>query len=177
METLPGDQGWGKPLPAWGKIKAILEELQGFFHLSTGHGHTGTADDGPQIDTEGIADDALSTDAAGRAKIADGYFDETTVDAKFGAGAIDGDRLKAGGVTKGEVGYKSIAVTVTTGQASGSSAADPDLVDGDILGIYSTGNQDQYVDNVVLNGDGSVTVTLAAAATADNAFKVVVLKP
>jgi len=73
-------------------------------------------------------------------------------------------------------GYKSVAITVTAGATSGSSAADADLVGGEILGIYPTGNQDQLVDNVVLNANGSITVTLAAAATANNTFRVVVLR-
>lgn len=80
-------------------------------------------------------------------------------------------------VTKSKIGYTAVAVTVALGAATGSSAADAALVGGEILGIYPTGNQDQLVDNVVLNGDGSVTVTLAANATADNTFKVVTLKP
>lgn len=56
MESLPGDQGWGKPNPDWKKIKAIFSELQGFFHLSTGHKHTGGADDAPKIDANGLVD-------------------------------------------------------------------------------------------------------------------------
>ena len=72
---------------------------------------------------------------------------------------------------------KSVAVTVAATQTSGSSAADPDLVNGVVLGMHPTGNQDQYVDNVALNADGSVTITLAATATANNTFKVIVAKP
>jgi hypothetical protein len=86
-------------------------------------------------------------------------------------------KLDATGITKTKLGYKTVSVTVTAAATSGSSAADSDLVGGEILGCYSTGNQDQFVDSVVLNADGSVTVTLAAAATADNTFNVVVLKP
>lgn len=71
----------------------------------------------------------------------------------------------------------SVSVTVAATATTGSSAADPTLVGGTILGVYPTGNQDQLIDNVVLNANGSVTVTLAAAATADNTFTVVVLKP
>lgn len=85
--------------------------------------------------------------------------------------------IGAGKVSKPELGYIAVAITVAAAAATGSSAADPLLVGGEILGIYPTGNQDQFVDNVVLNGDGSVTVTLAANATANNTFKVVVLKP
>jgi len=89
---------------------------------------------------------------------------------------ITGDLLD-NEVTKPKIAYKTVSVTVATGATSGSSAADSDLVNGEIFGFMPAGNQDQFVDNVVLNADGSVTVTLAAAATADNVFKIVVLKP
>jgi len=80
-------------------------------------------------------------------------------------------------VTAAKLAEKVVAVTVVAGATSGSSAADPELVGGRILGYYSTGNQDQLVDSVALGADGSVTITLAAAATADNTFNVVVAKP
>ena len=94
METLPNDQGWGKPTPNWKKIKAIFVELQGFFHLSTGHTHKGTAADSPKLDKDGLAADALAADATGRAIIQTDFFDEATVDDTFAAAAIDSDRLK-----------------------------------------------------------------------------------
>jgi len=80
-------------------------------------------------------------------------------------------------VTAAKLAEKVVAVTVPAGATSGSSAADPELVGGRILGYYSTGNQDQLVDSVALGADGSVTITLAAAATANNTFNVVVAKP
>jgi len=93
------------------------------------------------------------------------------------SGGIQTADLASGAVTKAKLGYKVVTVTVASGATSGSSAADSELVGGEILGIYPAGNQDQFVDNVTLNSDGSITVTLAAAATDDNTFKVVVLKP
>ena len=69
---------------------------------------------------------------------------------------------------------KTVTVTVAAGNTSGSSSADPDLIGGTILGYYPAGNQDQFVSVVELGSDGKVTVTLAAAATEDNTFKVVV---
>lgn len=81
-----------------------------------------------------------------------------------------------GKAVKDAVSYKAVAITVTAAATSGSSAADADLKDGVIIGSYPTGNQDQHIDSVVLNADGSVTVTLAAAATANNTFNVVVLR-
>jgi len=93
------------------------------------------------------------------------------------AGSVGTADIANDAVTAGKLGEKAVDVDVAAGATSGSSAADPDLVGGEILGIYPDGNQDQLVDSVVLNADGSVTVTLAAAATAVNSFKVVVAKP
>ena len=87
-----------------------------------------------------------------------------------------GDLAVLSNVKKGQLSYKSVAVTVSTGNSSGSSSNDADLVGGEILGIYPTSNQDQFVDSVALDVNGAVTVTLAANATADNVFKVVVLR-
>lgn len=91
--------------------------------------------------------------------------------------SVGTDELIDGAATKPKIGYKAVDITVSAAATSGSSAADSELVGGEIIGIYPTGNQDQLIDNVVLNADGSVTITLAAAATADNTFRVVVLKP
>lgn len=70
--------------------------------------------------------------------------------------------------------YKLVEVTVALGETVGVSAADTDLVGGAILSITPATNQDQFVDNVELETDGVVTVTIAAAATADNVFNVMV---
>ena len=75
-----------------------------------------------------------------------------------------------------EVTIKTVEVTVTAGQVTGASAVDPDLVDGEIIGIISATNQDQFIDDVALGAGGAVTVTLGAAATADNVFTVAVQK-
>jgi len=101
----------------------------------------------------------------------------TTGAVTIASNAVTTSKLNANAVTKAKFGYKSVAVTVSTGNSSGASAADADLVAGLMIGILPTGNQDQFVDNVVLGADGSVTVTLAAAATADNTFNVIVMKP
>jgi fructose-1,6-bisphosphatase len=92
-------------------------------------------------------------------------------------GAVTTAKLASEAATKSKIGYKVVAVTVAADSNSGSSDADADLVGGQIIGIYPTGNQDQFVTNVTLNANGSVTVTLAGNATNDNTFNVVVLKP
>ena len=73
--------------------------------------------------------------------------------------------------------YKVVSVTVLATATSWASSADAELVWGKVIGIVPAGNQDQFVDNVVLTSSTwVVTVTLAAAATADNVFKVTVAR-
>jgi hypothetical protein len=71
---------------------------------------------------------------------------------------------------------KEVAITVLAAAATGTNTADVELIGGKIVGIVPTGNQDQFVDNVELSAAGLVTVTLAANATADNTFNVVVAR-
>jgi len=71
---------------------------------------------------------------------------------------------------------KEVSVSVANTQTVGSSAADVELQGGFIIGYHPASNQDQHIDNMVLNADGSVTITLAAAATATNYFTVIVIR-
>ena len=73
-----------------------------------------------------IAEAKLAADAVTAAKIKDGE--------------VKASEIAAGVVSKAKLGYKSVAVSVAATATSGSSAADADLVGGEILGYYSTGN-------------------------------------
>lgn len=73
--------------------------------------------------------------------------------------------------------FTSVDVTIALGADTGSSAADPTLVGAGILGFYPKSGNDQPVESVTLNGDGSVTVVTAAVETAEAKFKVIVSKP
>lgn len=81
--------------------------------------------------------------------------------AKLVGARIDGKQFVTKAVT--------VAPAATTGTAT--------VVAGSrVLGIVPAGNQDQLVDNVAISGT-TLTVTLAAAATAANQFNVTVLEP
>jgi len=69
---------------------------------------------------------------------------------------------------------KVVAITVLAAAATGTNTADVELIGGKLVGVLPTGNQDQFVDNVELSAAGLVTVTLAANATANNTFNVIV---
>lgn len=73
---------------------------------------------------------------------------------------------------KKNLGFETVDVTVASGSASGTAEA---TFGDEIIGVVPTGNQDQFVDNVAISGT-TVTVTLAANATADNTYKVTLLK-
>jgi hypothetical protein len=81
-----------------------------------------------------------------------------------------------GSVTSGKLAIKAATVTVLAAAATGSSAADATLEGGFLVGCHPASNQDQHVDNVVLNANGSITVTLAANATANNVFSCKAIK-
>jgi len=81
-------------------------------------------------------------------------------------------KRKAGKLVQSDIGYEVVAVTVVATAASGTGTCTTGSI---VLGYYPTGNQDQLVDNIAISGT-TVTVTLAAAATADNTFNVVCLK-
>lgn len=85
--------------------------------------------------------------------------------------------LMPGVVTAGKLAIKATTVTVAGTATTGSSAADPDLAGGFLVACTPAGNQDQLMDNAVLNGDGSITITLGAAATGTNTFRCTALKP
>lgn len=70
------------------------------------------------------------------------------------------------------INLKTVAVTVASAATTGTATV---KAGARILGIVPAGNQDQFVDNVALIGT-TLTVTLSAAATAINSFKVTVLE-
>lgn len=82
-----------------------------------------------------------------------------------------------GTVTAGKLAVVATTVTVALGAATGSSAADPSIAGGFLIACTPAGNQDQFLDNAVLNADGSITLTLAANAVAINTFRCASLKP
>jgi hypothetical protein len=71
---------------------------------------------------------------------------------------------------------KITEITIAAEATSGSSAADADLVGGEILGFFGSTNIDQIVKTVTLAENGAITVTLLAAATAENKINVAVQK-
>lgn len=111
-----------------------------------------------------------------RGNVMAGFLSKTELEALV-TGSVQTEDIADGAVSAAKVAYKTVAVTVAAAASSGSSAADGELEGGEIAGYYSTGNQDQLVDSVALNADGSITITLADAATADNTFNVVVARP
>lgn len=72
--------------------------------------------------------------------------------------------------------FTVVSITVASGASSNASAANAALVGGTIIGVYPTSITDETLKSVVLNGDGSVTVTLTGNGTGSNAYNVVVIK-
>lgn len=81
--------------------------------------------------------------------------------------------IAAKGVAVGTGKIATKTVTITAGNPSGTATV---VASSIILGAYPAGNQDQFIDNVAIDTT-TLTVTLAANATANNVIKVVVLEP
>lgn len=78
------------------------------------------------------------------------------------------------GTIKGDIkdAFEVVEVTVAANQTTGTGTVTAGSI---ILGYYPISNQDQFVDSIAVS-ETTLTITLAAAATADNKFKVVLLK-
>ena len=87
-------------------------------------------------------------------------------------GAVGNSELANAAVSKAKLSYEVVAITVAAAATSGTGTCTSGSI---ILGYYPTGNQDQLVDSVAVSAT-TVTITLAAAATAANTFNVVLLK-
>ncbi|MFB6518584.1 hypothetical protein [Streptomyces sp. NPDC056401] len=88
-----------------------------------------------------------------------------------GAQVDDTEKARIAAAATGKLVVKN--VTVNAGSPTGTVT----VVAGSVpIGIVPSGNQDQYVDNVAVSAT-TLTVTLAANATANNTFKVTVLEP
>ena len=86
-------------------------------------------------------------------------------------GTIKGE-INDAAVTASKLSYEVVEVTVSANETTGTATVTAGSV---ILGCYPKSNQDQFIDSVAV-ADTTVTVTLAASATADNVFNVVLLK-
>jgi len=94
------------------------------------------------------------------------------ITAKIDDGAVTTTQLGTAAVTAPKLSYEVVEVTVATGQTTGTGTVTAGSI---ILGYYPISNQDQFVDSIAVS-ETTLTITLAAAATADNKFKVVLLK-
>ena len=94
------------------------------------------------------------------------------VTAKIDDGAVTTTQLGTAAVTAPKLSYEVVEVTVEANQATGTGTVTAGSI---ILGYYPISNQDQFVDSIAVS-ETTLTITLAEAATADNKFKVVLLK-
>lgn len=110
--------------------------------------------DGRRIRRKSVGDDKLSSGTI--------VADNSITQAKMADNAIGQAELK----------YELVTVNIDAGQTSGTGTATSGSI---IIGFRSAGNVDQLVDNIAISGT-TVTITLAAAATAQNNFIVILLK-
>lgn len=96
----------------------------------------------------------------------------STANVTLAADSVTQAMVAAGAIGQSELKYEEVTVNVTAGQTSGTGTATSGSV---IVGYRPSGNNDQIVDSVSVSGT-TVTVTLGAAATAQNNFVVILLK-
>jgi len=120
-----------------------FDAVQAAFNGSTGHSHDGTTGEGPQIDTAGLADNAVTT-----AKITDA----NVTTAKINNGAVTSAKLDTNIQIAGTLG-----VTGETTLTTHLNMGDNDIIklgDSDDLQIYHDSN-DSYIAE---NGTGSLYI-------------------
>lgn len=122
---------------------------------------------------ENIADDAVGSDQIADDSVDTQHLaDDAVEQAQMADNSVGNPQLTDDSVKKAELDYEVVPVIVSAGNPSGTGTA---TAGGQIIGYHPTANQDQFVDNITLITT-TVTVTLAANATADNTFNVVLLK-
>lgn len=80
--------------------------------------------------------------------------------------------MKDDTIKQAELDTEIATVTVSAGNPSGTATVTSGSI---VIGWRPTGNNDQFVDNISISGT-TLTITLAANATADNTFSVFLLK-
>ena len=81
-------------------------------------------------------------------------------------------KLSANAVSQAKLKYETADITVSAGNPTGTATITSGSI---VIGFYPTGNNDQFVDNISISGT-TLTITLAANATVNNTFKVILLK-
>lgn len=90
----------------------------------------------------------------------------------FGAGVVDQAAIGANACGQSELKDESVDITVLTGQTTGTGTCTSGST---IMGYYQKTNQDQFIKSIGISGT-TITITLLAAATANNVFTVNLIK-
>ena len=98
--------------------------------------------------------------------------DPSTLDITLAVNSVSQSSMQDSSVGLAEFKYESVSVTVSAGNPSGTGVATLGSI---IIGWRPSGNVDQLVDSIAISGT-TVTVTLAANATAQCDFVVILLK-
>jgi hypothetical protein len=172
----------GTPTTAWTTLGGDIASITGAGVVTIADGAVTSAK--IALDTILAAD--IATDAVGSLEIAAGAVGSSELDSnavsdasKIAAGAVDTSELANNAVTVPKLDYLVVNVTFVGAVNTWSSAPDPTLAGGEILGYYPVLYIEGFtVAGVTLNpATGVVTITLNGLATGPDSFNVVVLRP
>src|SRR3990167_1528556 len=96
----------------------------------------------------------------------------STVGTVLAANAVNNAAMADDAIKQAELDYEQVSVTVSAAASTGTATVTASSI---VIGWRATGNQDQFIDNISISGT-TLTVTLAANATADNTFQITLLK-
>ena len=141
-------QDWNAAMTA---IAALFDKFN--FDATIGHGHTGGPEDGPQIQSAGIADAAitlqklanlavsaakLQTNAVTNSKIANGAVTST----KIGVNAVNASHIASGQVGNSELATNSVSSTkIVNGTITGTKIANSTITGSKIANNTITGSK------------------------------------
>ena len=98
--------------------------------------------------------------------------DNSVTNAMLQDNVVSQTEMQDDAIGQAELDYEQVSVTVLATATTGTATVTSGAI---IVGWRATGNQDQFIDNISISGT-TLTVTLAAAATADNTFQITLLK-
>lgn len=159
----------------WNDAMAAIEALYGRLSPATGHGHTGTPEDGPRIGTNGLADLAVTMSKLGDLSVANTKLQDSSVTGtKIAPNSVNAGHIQAGAVGATQIAASAVGTTQLANLAVNTSKlADLNVTTAKIadLNVSTAKLANQSVDgnklaNLAVNTNHIVNGAVSAAKLA-----------